>query len=105
MYMNEDVDLAKYFRKKYQLEEERANYHYWLQGMYVYEAIADVAPVLHAFAKKGTEIIPYSSEPYAITPEQIAEKQKRDAEKKQREMKTKMTEFMVGFNAQHKNRG
>ena len=103
-YMNEDAELVVYYRKKYRLEEERFNYHAWLQGMYVYEAVADVSPVLHAFAKKGTEVIPYSSEPYPITDEQRQAKAEREAEQKQLEMKKRMTEFMIGHNAQRKEK-
>lgn len=35
-------------------------------GMYIYEAMCDVSPVLHAFARKGTKPIPYRTEPYPI---------------------------------------
>lgn len=38
-----------------------------MQGMYIYEAIADLIPVLHAFAKKGAKAKPYPKQPYAIT--------------------------------------
>ena len=103
-YMNEDVDLAVYYRKKYNLEEERYNYHAWLQGMYVYEAVADVSPILHAFAKKGTEILPYSLEPYPITEKQKKEKEEREARRKQEEIKRRLTEFMIGHNAQRKEK-
>ncbi|MBO7712417.1 MAG: hypothetical protein J6S85_02540 [Methanobrevibacter sp.] len=104
-YMDEDCELAIYYRKKYLLEEERYNYHAWLQGMYVYEAVADVSPVLHAFAKRGTEILPYAKEPYPITERQQKAAAEREAARKQAEMKAKMTEFMVGFNAQHNKEG
>ena len=31
-----------------------------MQGLYIYEALCDVAPILHAFAKPGTKPLPYS---------------------------------------------
>ena len=100
-YMFGDVELATFYRKKYMLEEERYNIHAWLQGMYVYEAVADVSPILHAFAQKGTTILPYASEPYPINERQRAEKEARDAERKHRENLEKMQIFMEQFNAQH----
>lgn len=103
-YMFGDVELAVYYRKKYELEEQRYNYHAWLQGMYVYEAVADVSPILHAFAKKGTEIIPYAKEPYPITEKQRAEKEARDAKRKHDENLANMRAFMEAFNNQRKDK-
>ena len=53
--------------------------HLWLQGMYIYEALCDVSPILHAFSSKGTKPLPYSNKPYT----QSIEKTKED--KKQKE--------------------
>ena len=58
---------------------ERRNQELWLQGLYIYEALCDVSPVLHSMAKKGTKAHPYTEKPYPIT-----EKQRRK-EKEQRE--------------------
>ncbi|MBQ6264894.1 MAG: hypothetical protein IJK60_05535 [Clostridia bacterium] len=101
-YMFGDVELAVFYRKKHEIEEQQYNYHAWLQGMYVYEAIADVSPILHAFAAKGTTVMPYSSEPYAITAEQARLKSEREAKKKMEENKAKMEQFMLAFNSQRK---
>lgn len=38
----------------------------WLQGVYIYEALIKVAPILHAFAKNGTKPEPYSDKPYGM---------------------------------------
>ena len=51
-YWESDCTLTKYYRKAEELRNEKRNQELWLQGMYVYEAIADVSPVLHAFAKR-----------------------------------------------------
>ena len=34
--------------------------------MYIYEALCDVSPVLHAFSKDGTKPLPYSEVPYGM---------------------------------------
>jgi hypothetical protein len=89
-YWNDDCTLVKYYRKAEELRNEKRNQELWLQGMYVYEALCDVAPVLHAFAKKGTRPAPYSTKPYAITEKQI----KQDEEEKQRKLAEKGKKFM-----------
>ena len=61
--------------------------------MYVYEAIGDIAPVLHAFAKKGTKPHPYSERPYPISEKQI----KREAEEKERRNAIKAKRIMEAF--------
>lgn len=72
--------LCKYYREAEEIRNEKKNQELWLQGMYIYEAIADLSPVLHAFAKKGTKPHPYSDSPYAITKKQV-EKQKQEKER------------------------
>ena len=42
-----------------------------MQGMYIYEALCDVSPVLHAFAKAGTKPRPYPEKPYSITKQEL----------------------------------
>jgi hypothetical protein len=64
-YWNEDCELPKYYRQAHELKTTRKNQELWLQGMYIYEALCDVSPVLHAFAKKGTKPQPYTERPYA----------------------------------------
>ena len=89
-YWEGDSTLVKYYRKAEELRNEKKNQELWLQGMYVYEAICDVAPVLHAFAKQGTKPTPYSSKPYPLTNEQV----NRDKEEKQRKIAEKGKRFM-----------
>ena len=69
-FWNGDPILAKQYRQADELRQERRNQELWLQGMYIYEALCDVAPVLRAFAGKGAKPAKYSEEPYAITPKQ-----------------------------------
>lgn len=98
-YWDGDCCLVKYYREAFKLKRDRENKKLWLQGMYIYEAFCDVSPLLHAFAKKGTKPIPYPTEPYAITKEEIEqrkiEKEKAEFEK----IKAKMNAFAIKFNA------
>lgn len=63
-YWEGDSDLVRFYRKAQEIRRDEMNRQAWLQGMYVYEAIADIAPILHAFAKKGTKARKYSDKPY-----------------------------------------
>jgi hypothetical protein len=91
-YWDGDATLARYYRKAEELRRKRKNEELWLQGMYIYEALCDVSPVLNAFAKKGTKPNPYSDHPYSIT------NKEREAEKERRVMREreKAKQYMLG---------
>ena len=93
--------LAKYYRKAYELQRKRRNEDLWLQGMYIYEALCDVSPILHAFAKRGAKPHPYTDRPYSITNEDRAEEQKlreqREREKAKQYMLGKMAKINKRF--------
>ena len=92
-YWEGDHWLVKYYKKADQLKKERRNEELWLQGMYIYEALCDVSPVLNSFAKKGTKPRPYSALPYPISNKQ----QKKTAEDKERRQALKAKSIMSAF--------
>lgn len=102
-YWDGDPMLAKYYRKAEELRNKRRNTELWLQGMYIYEALCDVSPVLHAFAKKGSKPAPYPDHPYALTVHDRESekriKEQRDREKARRYMEAKMAEINKRFNS------
>ena len=55
---------AKFYRESYKLKVRQKDEELWIQGMYIYEALCKVSPILHAFSKKGTKPLPYSEKPY-----------------------------------------
>lgn len=63
-YWEGDSALPIFYRKAQKLRNDTENQKAWLQGMYFYEALCNVSPVLHAFAKKGAKPYPYPSKPY-----------------------------------------
>ena len=91
-YWDGDPSLPKYYRKAYELQRKRRNEDLWLQGMYIYEALCDVSPIMNGFAKKGTKPHPYSDRPYSITREDREEERKL---KEQRE-REKAKQYMLG---------
>lgn len=82
-YWYGDVWLTVLYREAEKRRIERMNFESLLMGTYIYEALCDVSPVLHAFAKKGTEPIPYRTEPYSLFREEREQKdvQKEEAER------------------------
>ena len=87
--------LAKYYRKADAIRNERRNQELWLQGMYIYDAILCVAPILHAFAKKGTKAKPYPTQPYALT----VKERKKEMENKERAVYNKGKRYMEALMA------
>lgn len=55
---------TKFYREAHELKLKQKDELMWVQGMYIYEALCEVSPVLHAFSKKGTKPLPYSEKPY-----------------------------------------
>ena len=92
-YWDGDCALVKYYRKADELRTEKRNQEMWLQGMYIYEAICDVSPILHAFAKKGAKPHPYPSKPYAINEKQI----RQEREERERKIAEKGKRFMAAL--------
>lgn len=94
-FWNDDCLLVKYYREADKLRLERKNTELWLQGRYFYEALCDVSPILHAFAKKGTKVKPYISEPFPITKEDAERQKQREERKRMEKMKAKMKGIMA----------
>ena len=100
-YWDSDCTLVVPYRKADEIRKERVNQEMWLQGMYIYDAISRLTPVLHAFAKKGTKAKPYVDEPYPITRKMDTEdnlkKEKMNSQKGLRYMKQLMAQSEVYF--------
>ena len=77
----------------------------WMQGLYVYNAVCSVSPVLHAFAKSGTKPNPYMSEPLPITREQETKKQKSEQAIGDANAKAFMEMFMIANNKKFEEGG
>jgi hypothetical protein len=85
--------MVRAYRKAQEFRDKRKNQEKWIQGMYVYESILEVAPILHAFAKKGTKPEPYSKEPYPITEADVREREEREARLRQERIKAEFAAF------------
>ena len=98
-YFNQDWTLVKYYREAQQIRKEQRNQELWLQGLYMYEALGDMSPVLRAFAKKGTKPLPYPSEPYPITLAEVEARKEREEQLKAERIKARLSVWAAKTNA------
>ena len=95
-----DPALVIDYRRADQLRKERRNEEMWLQGLYIYEAIADCSPLLHAFAKGGVKAKPYLEEPFPLTKKEAEERKVREAKRKREQMIAQMEAWTEKINQQ-----
>lgn len=83
-YWDCDPSLVRHYRKAQELRICTQDYNAWRHGLYIYEALCNVAPVLHAFAKRGTTPLPYPRKPYGYDKTEQTEDEKRKSEENER---------------------
>ena len=76
-----DAVLPKYYREAYEHRNTQRNQDFWMQGLYVYEAVSVV--VGNALRKKGAKAENYPDKPHPFT------KLEQEYERKQKELKEK----------------
>lgn len=86
-----EVAAHKCFREAKKIRLSEQNQMAWLQGMYVYEAIADLAPALKAFAKGKAK--PYAKEPYDLFEDERKAREEREERERYERIKAKVAEF------------
>lgn len=80
-----DPFKAKFYREAHDIQIRKKDEEFWMQGMYIYEALCDVSPILHAFSKSGTKPLPYAKVPYLHQrDENISEEEKAQKVKNER---------------------
>ena len=89
-YWEEDVELTKFHLKAYRLKEKRIydilKWQNWEQGLYIYEALCDVSPILRAFSK-AKKPLPYPERPYGDEgDEEEKDKKNKELEEKKKEL-------------------
>lgn len=85
--------MTTFYKDAHKLRLRQQDENNWMLGMYVYEAILDCSPILHAFSKKGTKPLPYAEKPYLMDKFET----KTEAEKEQ-EAENERLKFAVQMN-------
>ena len=85
--------MTTFYKDAYKLRLRQQDENNWMLGMYVYEAILDCSPVLHAFSKKGTKPLQYAEKPYLMDKFE----EKTQAEKEQ-EVENERLKFALQMN-------
>ena len=93
-FWEKDPTIAKtyleYFRIKQKNEIRNKEWEMWKQGVYVYEALIDVSPILHAFSK-AKKPLPYPEKPFGIEKlDEEKEKIDKEQEEKNERLKAKV---------------
>lgn len=85
-FWEKDPTMAKDYLKAFDIKQKREirnkEWEIWKQGMYVYEALIDVSPILHAFSK-AKKPLPYPEKPYGLEEKQEEQEQQDEAQKEQ----------------------
>lgn len=107
-----DLALPIFYREAEKIRQERefkkADHDAWLNGRYVYEAFCCAAPLLRAFAKKGTIALPYPDKPYGMKDTKENMSDIDEEEKKQQAIENerlKMQLYLERFISVNKDKG
>lgn len=93
-----DCELARHYRRAAQIRQDLKNQDAWIQGAYFYEALVKVAPILRAYAKKGTKPEPYRTEPFDLYSKGSPKEKAAVAEKRDTQAKAYMEAFAIATN-------
>lgn len=99
-FWKEDVTLTKVYLAAYRIKEKRQyeimKWQNWEQGLYIYEALCDVSPILRAFSK-AKKPLPYPEKPYGMEGNdentEHKEKEKKEKENKKKELELYRTQI------------
>ncbi len=89
-FWDNDPLIAKAYLKAHKIKQKQENEKLWLQGYYFYVALCDVAPVLQAFAPKGTKVQPYLKEPFKLGDEDYVHREEEQRQSRLRNLKEKL---------------
>lgn len=98
-FWEEDPTMAKDYLKAFDMKQKREirnkEWEIWKQGMYVYEALIDVSPILHAFSK-AKKPLPYPEKPYGL--EDNDNEEEKSEQEKEQEKENERLKATVFFN-------
>lgn len=97
-YWDRDCELVKFYKKAHQIKLQQINHQLWWQGLYIYEALCNVSPLLQVMGKGPRRPLPYPKEPHPITQEEVVERKRREMAEKFANMKARMEAWQTDVN-------
>ena len=85
--------MVKFYKEAHDIVVKKQDENNWMMGVYVYEALCDVSPILHAFSKRGTKPLPYRDKPMMYDGDHV-----KTEEEKEREMEAERLKFTIQMN-------
>ncbi len=89
--------MTQFYRDANKLRIRQQDENNWMIGMYVYEAILDCSPVLHAFSKRAKPL-QYTNKPFLFDKLQEKTEAEKEQEKENERLKA-IIHFNNWFNA------
>ena len=97
-YWKESPYRTKFYREAHELKIKQNDEQMWVQGMYIYEALCEVSPILHAFSKGGTKPLPYAQKPYLSSLKtKVEEDKEKEEEEKKRQIENERLIAQIHF--------
>ncbi len=101
-YWDDDPQLCKAYRRKAEFDKERLNEQLWLQGLYIYEALTDVAQLFNGMVARP-KLAPYPTEPYPLSGTASEERKRREYERKKEKVQNRLQAWMAASNQKVRN--
>ncbi len=98
MYWEDDPWLFSAYREAERISREKRAWDRWLMGLYVYDAVGRLVPVLNPFSKKH-RAEPFPDRPYEVAAEEEAEKTPEELEK---EAHARTTDWILSLTVDRK---
>lgn len=89
-YWFESPYRAQFYRKAREISVRQKDEELWMQGVYIYDALCRVSPILHAFSKSGTKPLPYMEKPYLSTIDDNKNDNKKEVEAENERLKAEV---------------
>ena len=85
-----DPTLVRDYRKAWEIRQHNEEWARWRNGMYFYDALLKVSPVLRAFSKGKVEPGKYPDRPYPLTEKEAKEQERQREEENFKEYLRRM---------------
>lgn len=99
-FWEDDCTLVIFYKKAFEQRREYDSTYAWLQGKYIYDALAMVSPMFNSLKPRKPN--PYHEHPFAIT-EHMKDEQELDKTRKFAEQFREMAQRRNKYLAEHKD--